>query len=101
MFVFEMTVFVYSNSCRTPSYLQVDVVVLQFTLRTQRRLDRAELRALRDAPFGEDSTQEAIDVKDQRQTGPGPGQHRPVVDGMERTVQQTDGGVGVITLLAP
>lgn len=76
-------------------------VVLQFTLRSQGSLHRTKLCALRDAPLGEHSAQEAIDVEDQRQTGPGLGHHRPVGDGVQRAVQRAHRGVGNTTLVTP
>lgn len=82
-------------------YFEMNVVLLQLTLRNQRRLHRTELRALWDASLGEDSTQEAVDEEDQRQTGAGFGHHRPVRDGVHRAVLQTHRGVGTVTLFTP
>lgn len=65
-------------------------MILQFTLRNQRPLDRTELCAFWDAPLGEHAAQEAIDVEHQGQTGPSLGHHRPVGDGVQWTVFQTD-----------
>lgn len=79
----------------------MNVVFLQFILRNQGTLHRTKLCALWDASLGEHPAQEAIYVEDQRQTGPGLGHHRPVRDGMQRSVLQTHRGVGIITLLTP
>ncbi len=79
----------------------MNVVILQFTLRNQRSLHRTKLCALWNASLGENAAQEAIDVKDQRQTGPSLGHHGPVGDGVQRAVLQTHRGVGNITLLTP
>ena len=79
----------------------MDVVVLQFALRNQGSLRRAELCAFWDVSLGEHPPQEAIHVEDQRQTGTGLGHHRPAGDGVQRAVFQTHGDVGVVTLLAP
>lgn len=79
----------------------MNVVFLQFTLRYQGSLHRTKLCALWDASLGKHTTQEAIDVEDQRQTGTGLGHHRPVGDGVQGTVLQTHRGVGIITLLTP
>lgn len=82
-------------------YFKTNVVILQFTLRNQGSLHRTKLCALWDASLGEHPAQEAVDVEDQRQTGPGLGHDRSVGDGVQRAVLQTHGGVGVITLLTP
>lgn len=82
-------------------YFQMNVVVLQFTLRNQRSLHRTKLCALWDASLGEHAAQEAVDVEGQRQAGPRLGHHGPVGDGVQRAVLQTHRGVGVITLLTP
>lgn len=79
----------------------MNVVFLQFTLGNQGSFHRTKLCALWDASLGEHPTQEAIDVEDQRQTGPGFGHHWPVGDGVQRAVLQTHRGVGIITLLTP
>lgn len=79
----------------------MNVVFLQFALRNQGSLHRTELCALWDASLGEHPAQEAIDVEDQRQTGPSLGHHRPVGDGVQGAVLQTHRGVGIITLLTP
>lgn len=79
----------------------MDVVILQLVLGNQRSLHRAKLCALWDPSLREDSTQEAVDVEDQRQTGPGLGHDRPVGDGVQRAVLQTHRRVGNITLLTP
>lgn len=86
---------------RASVYFKMNVVVLQFTLRNQGSLHRSKLSALWDASLGEHPTQEAIDVQNQRQTGPGLGHHRPVGDGVKGPVLQAHRGVGAITLLAP
>lgn len=79
----------------------MNVVFVKFTLRNQGSLHWSKLRALWDASLGEHPAQEAIDVKDQRQTGPGLGRHRPVRDGVQRAVFQTHRLVGSIALLTP
>lgn len=56
----------------------MNVVFLQFALRDQGPLHRAELRALWDASLGEHPTQETVNVEDERQTGAGLRHHRPV-----------------------
>lgn len=89
------------ESCRALFYFQMNVVVLQFSLRQQGSLHRTKLRALWDASLGEDTTQEAVDVEDQRQTGPGLGHHGPVGDGVQGAVLRTHRGVGIITLVTP
>lgn len=53
------------------TYFQMNVMILQFTLRYQRCFHRTKLCAFWDASLGEHPTQEAIDVEYQRQTGPG------------------------------
>ena len=83
------------------TYFQMKIVVLQLALRKQGRLHRAKLGALWDASLGEHATQEAVDVKDQRQAGPGLGHHGPVGDGVQGPVLPTHRGVGVITLVTP
>lgn len=79
----------------------MNVVFLQFTLRHQRCLHWTKLGTLWDASLGENPSQEAIYVEDQRKTGPSLGHHRPVGDRVQRAVLQTHRGVGVITLLTP
>lgn len=79
----------------------MNVVILQFARRNQGSLYRTKLCALWDASLGEHPAQEAIDVEDQRQTGPGFGHDRSVGDGVQRAVLQTHSGVGVTTLLTP
>lgn len=79
----------------------MNVVVLQVALTDQRSFYGSKLSALWDASLGEHTSQEAVDVEDQWQTGPGPGHHWPVEDGVQGAVLQTHSGVGVITLLTP
>lgn len=79
----------------------MNVVLLQFTLRNQRRLHGTKLCALRDTSFGEYPTQEAVDVEDQRQACTGLGHHRPVRDGVQRPMLQTHRLVGTVTLFTP
>lgn len=83
------------------TYFEMNVVFLQFTLRNQGSLHRTKLGALRDASLGEHPAQEAIDVEDQRQAGPGLGHHWTVGDGVQSAVLETHSGVGTITLLTP
>lgn len=79
----------------------MNVVFLQFTLRDQGPLHRTELRALWNASLGEHSTQETINVEDERQTGTGLSHHRPVQYGVQGPVFQTHGWVSSITFFTP
>lgn len=72
------------------TYFQVNVVVLQLALWNQWPLHRTKLCALWDASLRKHSAQEAVNVQDQRKTGSCFGHHRPVGDGVERTVLQTN-----------
>lgn len=53
----------------------MNIVFLQFTLRDQGPLHRTKLGTLWNASLGEHSTQETIDVEDERQTGTSFGHH--------------------------
>lgn len=76
--------------CAAITYFQVNVVVLQLALWNQWPLHRTKLCALWDASLRKHSAQEAVNVQDQRKTGSCFGHHRPVGDGVERTVLQTN-----------
>lgn len=76
--------------CAAITYFQVNVVVLQLALWNQWPLHRTKLCALWDASLRKHSAQETVNVQDQRKTGSCFGHHRPVGDGVERTVLQTN-----------
>ncbi len=83
------------------SYFQVDVRVLQFALSHQRPLYRTELCAFGDPSLGKDSAQEAVDIQDERKTGPSLGHHRAAEDGVQRAVFYTCSRISIITVFTP
>lgn len=79
----------------------MNVTVLQLGLPDQRPLHGAKLGALGDAPFGEHTSKEPVDVQHQREAGPCSCQHRPVGDGVQGAMLRAHRRVCVVTLFAP
>lgn len=67
-------------------YLQMDIAVFELSLSDQGSFHRPKLRTLWDTPFGEHTSQKPVYIEHQGKAGPCPGQHRPVWDGMQRSV---------------
>ena len=82
-------------------YLEMDVTVLQLRFPDQWPLHGAKLGALGDAPLGEHTAQEPVNVEHQREAGPCPRQHRPVGDRVQGAVLRAHGRVCIVTLLTP
>lgn len=79
----------------------MNITVFQLGLPDEGPLHRAKLGALRDAPLGEHTSKEPIDVEDQGQAGSGPGEHRAVGDGVQGAMLRAHRRVCVVTLFAP
>lgn len=61
----------------------MNITVFQLGLPDKGSLHGAKLGALRDAPFGEDTSEEPVSVEDQGEAGSGSGEHGTVGDGVQ------------------
>lgn len=79
----------------------MNITVFQLRLRDKGSLHGAKLSALGNAPFGEHTSKEPVDVEDQRKAGSCSGEHRPVGDGVQGAMLWAHRRVCVVTLLTP
>lgn len=64
----------------------MNIAVFQLGLPDKGSLHGAKLGALRDAPFGEHTSKEPVNVEDQGEAGSGSGEHGAVGDGVQGAV---------------